>query len=374
MSDLPETMPADIAAGADKSRPYGDVATPQSKIQNPKYVQRLVAIILLIALVGGAAYFYLLTPKTDSSGDVIVATVNGEIIRQSDVDVQVSLNRAINATVGLDPGAVNADDVLSSMVLQSLAMQDVRKHSFPIASDSQVSDYLISLAATSNVTPTRFSINLTSYGVAQSVLSDALRTRLTIEDYKNQKIAPTSLAADQRDMLLNNWVSGLYDAKTGQVSYPNKLRDDTGPAPRIGRLAPDIAGIDLNTGKSVTLGQLRGHPVLVNFWATWCGPCRDEMPNLVSAYNAYHESKGLAVLAVDTEDASVKDKALTFVSQFKMSFPVVQDDSNHSIFLAYDIQATPSTFFVDGNGVIKTMHLGSMSPTDLQTSLNMILP
>jgi cytochrome c biogenesis protein CcmG/thiol:disulfide interchange protein DsbE len=364
------------AIGPDESRPYDDVAsfpTQKSKVKNLKSPQRVIAVILFVALAAGAAYFYLFTSSGDSSGDVIVATVNGAMIRQSEVDVQVSLNRAINTSIGLDPGAVNADDVLSNMVFQQLALQDARKHNFPSASDAEVSDYLISLAATSNITPTRFTINLTSYGVAQSVFSDALRTRLTIENYKNQKIAATTLAPDQRDLLFNNWVVGLYDAKVAQITYPNKLRDDTGPAPRIGRMAPDIAGIDLNTGRSVTLGQLRGHPVVINFWATWCGPCRDEMPTIVSAYNTYHDSKGLVVLAVDTEDASVKDKAVAFVSQFKMSFPVVQDDSAHSIFLAYDIQATPSTFFVDGNGTIKTMHLGSMVPADLQTSLNMIL-
>jgi len=364
----PNAAPNDVAHG-DSYPP----SIPPGGGEGRLSPQRVIAVVLLIALIFGVFYFYLFTASGDSAADTIVAIANGELIRQSDVDVQINLDKAINETMG-QTSNISADDVLSSLVFEHLALQDIRKHNYPLVSETAVEKYLDSVSSVSHVNAASFGPALTKYGVARSVLSDSLRTNLTIENYKNEKIASTDLTPDQRDLLLNNWRSSLYDARTAQISYPNKLRDDNGPAAKAGHLAPEVAGSDLHSGKPVALSQLKGHPVLINFWATWCGPCRAEMPELVDAYNKFKGSKGLVVLAVDTEDSSVKDKVISYISQFKMSFPVIMDGDDNHLVLAYHIQATPSSFFIDTNGKVQYVQIGAMDAATLQSNLSKILP
>ncbi len=345
------------------------------KTQNSKLpAGRVIAVLLLISLAGGALYFYLFTSGGSGDGDTIAALVNGEAIRQSDVDVQANLNKAINETIGQTGSSITADQVLSSLVFERLALQDMHKHNYPLVSEAEIETYMASIASSNHIDAASFSPALIKYGLARSILSDALRINLTIENYKNDKIASLSLASDQRDLLLNNWKSSLYDTRTAQISYPNPLRADNGPAPRANHIAPAAAGTDLNSGKPVALSQLKGHPVLINFWATWCGPCRAEMPALVDAYTKYHDSKGLVVLAVDTENSSMKQQVVSYIAQFKMAFPVIQDDDNNTISLNYNIEATPSSFFVDRNGVIQFVQIGAMDAAMLQSNLGKILP
>ncbi len=373
--------------GGDKSRPYNDgdetlLSTGPQKTSNSKLktkntklpAERVVTVVMLIALTAGALYFYLFTNGGNGGSDTIVATVNSEAIRQSDVDVQANLNKAINEAMGQTGSSITSDQVLSSLVYEHLAMQDMRKHNYPLVSEAALETYMASLVSNNHIDTASFGPTLTKYSLARSVLSDALRINLTIENYKNDRIASPNLAADQRDLLLNNWKSSLYDTRTAQISYPSPLRADNGPAPRANHAAPAVAGTDLNSGKPISLSQLQGHPVLVNFWATWCGPCRAEMPTLVDAYNKYHDSKGLVVLAVDTENSSVKQQVVAFIAQFKMVFPVIQDDDNNTISLNYNIQATPSSFFVDRNGMIQFVQIGAMDAAMLQSNLGKILP
>src|SRR5436853_196516 len=99
------------------------------------------------------------------------------------------------------------------------------------------------------------------------------------------------------------------------------------PAPSIGTVAPDVIlnGLD---GGIVKLSDFQGKPVLINFWATWCVPCRAEMPAIVEASKKYEKS-GLVVLAVDVQE----DKTLVqpFVNEFSMPFPVGIDSTGEAV-------------------------------------------
>src|SRR5512147_2669664 len=99
----------------------------------------------------------------------------------------------------------------------------------------------------------------------------------------------------------------------------------TASAQSPGDTAPPIT-LKTLAGGSDSLSRYRGHPVLVNFWATWCDPCKHEMPAIVAAYQA-HQAAGLVVLAINLTDqeSSTKD-VRRFVAEFQMSFPVLLDD------------------------------------------------
>ena len=139
-----------------------------------------------------------------------------------------------------------------------------------------------------------------------------------------------------------------------------------------GTAAPDIEFPRL-VGGVVKLSELRGHPVVITFWATWCPPCRDEFPVLVAAHRQYREA-GLEVIAVNQRDQEVNTKEVeAFAAQYGVEFTVLLDARGRSR-RSYRLTALPTTVFVDSAGVIRTFHGGPISARDLARGLATILP
>jgi peroxiredoxin len=129
------------------------------------------------------------------------------------------------------------------------------------------------------------------------------------------------------------------------------------PAPLPNHPAPDLALSQLD-GTPRTLRDLRGKVVLINVWATWCPPCRAEMPAIQQAYAEY-DDRGFMVLAVNQhEDATA---IAPFVEQHGLTFPVLLDGDGQAS-AAYQASALPSSFFVDRRGVIRAVYHGPMPP------------
>ena len=128
------------------------------------------------------------------------------------------------------------------------------------------------------------------------------------------------------------------------------------PAPRPGFVAPDFELKALD-GSTVRLSDFRGHPVVINFWATWCPPCRMEMPAIVREYKRYRD-RGLIVLAVN--QAEQPEKVATFRDTYQMPFPILLDE-HMTVSEQYEIRFLPTTFFVNADGVISDMVTGGMS-------------
>lgn len=118
--------------------------------------------------------------------------------------------------------------------------------------------------------------------------------------------------------------------------------------------APDFTLNDIN-GEKVNLSEFRGKVVLLNFWATWCGPCRAEMPSLNNLYNEFKD-KGLVVLAVsvDTSEKPVR----SFIKDLKLSFPVLMDKNKAVSFDEYGVFGLPTTFLINKNGMITEKIMG----------------
>jgi cytochrome c biogenesis protein CcmG/thiol:disulfide interchange protein DsbE len=140
------------------------------------------------------------------------------------------------------------------------------------------------------------------------------------------------------------------------------------PVVRIGDPAPAFALADLD-GNPVTLSDLRGRPVIINFWASSCGACVEEFPLLAKAAAA-HQHDGLAIVGIVFRDRS--EAARDFMARMGGTWPAVMDPGE-ALATKYGIVGPPDTFFIDRNGVLVGRQLGQLSPTDLDRGLSQIL-
>ncbi|MEL7298339.1 MAG: TlpA disulfide reductase family protein [Pseudomonadota bacterium] len=120
-----------------------------------------------------------------------------------------------------------------------------------------------------------------------------------------------------------------------------------------GQQAPDFA-LKNAAGDNVRLTDLRGDVVMINFWATWCGPCRQEMP-LLDEMHARYSRVGFSLLGVNIDDDP--KRAIDMIDSLGVSFPVVFD-SDKSVSEQYDVSAMPVTILLDREGVVRHVHYG----------------
>lgn len=132
--------------------------------------------------------------------------------------------------------------------------------------------------------------------------------------------------------------------------------------------APRLTGTTLD-GAPFDLASLRGRPVIVNYWASWCVPCRDEFPLFKQAL-ADHADDGLAIVGTVYLDSD--DAARTFAQKTGASWPSVSDPDG-SLAKAWRVVAPPQTYFIDRNGVIVSRQIGEVSAADFQRQLDAIL-
>lgn len=142
--------------------------------------------------------------------------------------------------------------------------------------------------------------------------------------------------------------------------------------PEVGDVAPVFTAQSLS-GEAVSLDDFLGEPFMLNIWATWCGPCRKEMPGLQELHDTY-ASEGFQVIGISVDNRAAKDAIEMFVNELALDFPIYHDPEA-GIQDRYFLLGLPGTFLIDRNGLIVRKWTGPLEPMaeDVQESVRALL-
>ena len=147
------------------------------------------------------------------------------------------------------------------------------------------------------------------------------------------------------------------------MNKPTKETQETTPA-------PDFTVLDYD-GKEVKLSAFKGKPVVLNFWASWCGPCKSEMPDFNEIYQEYKDQICFMMVNLTDGTQETMEKAKAYVDGQGYSFPVYFDTKSEGA-IAYGVYSIPTTFFIDANGDVVAYASGALSKEGLQQGIDMI--
>lgn len=138
---------------------------------------------------------------------------------------------------------------------------------------------------------------------------------------------------------------------------------------KAGDDAPDFILKDMD-GKTHQLSDYKGQGVLLNFWGTWCPPCKEEMPALNNSYNKYKD-QGVQVISINIAQSDFEVK--NFVNEYKLDFPVTIDESK-SVMRTYNVDQLPATFLIDAEGEIKKILTYGITESEFDENMESIKP
>ncbi|MFV1859145.1 MAG: peroxiredoxin family protein [Anaerolineales bacterium] len=140
---------------------------------------------------------------------------------------------------------------------------------------------------------------------------------------------------------------------------------------RVGGIAPDFSLPDLN-GEMHSLGEHLGDAVILNFWATWCPPCRFEMPVLQQAFERYSD-QGFVVLAVNLTESDDRDLVAPYRDELGLTFPILLDEESLVSGDLYRVLGIPTSVFIDRRGTVREIYIGAIPLAELDSKVQSIM-
>lgn len=356
-STAPPKFEVDIRSGGRGAAPVqtGDAEPPRVlspvALRKARTRRRLLmagAGLLVVAVVVLAGIWWAAQPPAN-----VLARVNGESITLEQVDREILLNRALTALAN-DGKEVSTtrSAVLEDLISRRMQAQDATRAGLALT-DAQVDTWTLAYFQGQKWTRAQVTEALTGYGLTWDDLRTGFRETALINTYLIKFVSRGAKDATAAMSQQDAWLSNLES-----TSRVERFRNpDEALALHVGSSAPDFTVQDLD-GKTLKLSDLRGHRVLVNFWATWCQPCRIEIPTLVNSYKQLRAAgKDLDIIAVAVNSAP--DTVAAFRTEFGMPFTVAPDTGNQ-ISTIYYVGAIPTSYLIDRDGTVRWIHVNMM--------------
>ena len=310
------------------------------------------------------------TATASPTGPDVVAVVDGDPISRDEWQKTAALDRVLSQLAG--QVVPNAEATLERLINERLVL---KRAGSPTATDADAQNRLAALRQSWGIDDATFDHTLAQVNLSRADVVDEIKRLLIVEAYLKQ------IAATQDP---NEWLAaqraqsqiGVYVDLAAAAAPPVPPAEPTViPTPalivpvglELGQQAPDFVLNDLDD-RPVQLYRLRGRPVVINFWATWCPPCRAEAPALQAAYQRYQDR--VALLGVDErEDAAT---VLQFASEFGLTYPLLLDRNGDASML-YQVLGIPTTVILDANGVVRARHVGPLTEDQLAQVVDPLL-
>ena len=295
------------------------------------------------------------------------AVVNGESISKNELDRRVAFERLWGEWTGKTAPATGREaaqfraSVLDSMIENRIVLREAKKVGIT-ATVKDVADRIASIQQQLGLSDAQMGQELTRAELSRQTLEGIMREDEIMDRFLSTVVA-TGTTEEERQASVRNWYNdALTKAKIEKHIESGGVR--------IGQPAPDFTlnGLD---GKPVRLSDLKGKAVFVNFFATWCNPCRVEMPDIEAVWKAYKD-RGLVVLAVNLTNQDDAGDVAQFVKDFGLTFPVVLDEKG-SVASLYRVVPIPTSFFIDRNGIVVTAEVRSLSRQTMEQRIARIL-
>ncbi len=326
------------------------------------------------------------SPTPLAAGDT-AATIDGVPISYPDWQVAARLDATMSRLTGQP--IPSAEETLDRLVNETLLLRGADLESASVA-PLEIQDRIAGLQTAWGLSADQISAALQAADLTDRSLEERVARLILVER------AIQTLSDQEPD--LDAWL--VQARQSAQVSLLQALEPTPAPqptrsqgeptsqptsqpttspslptAPQPQALAPDftLTSLDVrepqsNDGQTVQLSDLRGRPVLLNFWATWCPACRTELPALQAAYERYGEQ--VTFLAVDVKESP--DTVASFVSPFGLTFPVLLDEQGQVSDRLYQVRGIPTSLFITPDGVVSARHIGPLTETDIDRYLNPI--
>lgn len=287
----------------------------------------------------------------------VAGVVNGQAVPEADIDLEMAIQQVLRAQLGQpispDPAQLAmyrrelASQVVDQTLLQGAALQ---------AGHSGDPADLARLLQPFNMDPASFAAKLTALGITAERLD-----RWTLRQSANSRYVES---LGQTGLTPENQAEKLFPSADIQYCVDGRSIRPV----QVGRPAPDfeLQGVD---GQMHKLSEYRGKAVMLNFWATWCTPCKIEMPHLSNTQQAFQQQ--LTVLGVSSEEQPATVTA--FLGQNPLPFPILVDQTG-DISRQYRVEGLPTTFFIGPDGTVLEQNRGAfLTPAQLQPYVDRLL-
>lgn len=332
------------------------------------------SLFFVAALIGGVgllvALMLLLTrpPRTiaptarpAATKGVVVATVNDEPIGLEEWGQAVALDQAMSALVGQPPPS--SEETLDRLINQRLVLKAAAAAELPVTNQVQAEVWLAEFLSSWGLDDATLDRELSGVGLTRADLVDVIVPRLLLVEQALGVLPPDGDAdawlADLRNQAQVEILTNLSISITPSTPElaPQATKLSTGP--RVGEQAPDLSLLTVD-GARVSLAGLRGRPVLLNFWATWCAPCREELPWLQTIHES--DPDGVVVLAIAVRESA--EAVTAFATELELEIPLLLDQDGQ-IGAAYHVHGLPTSLFIDRDGLIAARHVGPLDQSAL---------